>query len=135
MNKSHDGYCMSDDNVKRLRKSCLRNTKMSKALSSLELCMQNTRFQNILQKRFRLYVYKIQLRKLYIPQIIPTTILNAISYFMKVAVTDFRSCFQYYTCMAVLSNTTVEFFHNLMTWKYRKEKNKSNFVAKRKMEL
>jgi hypothetical protein len=52
----------SEDNVERLRESCLRNPKKLIARRNLELGIPKTTIQNVLHKSLRLHAYKIQLR-------------------------------------------------------------------------
>lgn len=53
----------SEENVERIRQSCVRSPKKSIARRSLELQIPKTTIQNILHKRLRLHAYKIQLRQ------------------------------------------------------------------------
>lgn len=52
----------SEEDVERLRQSCVRSPKKSIARRSLELGMAKTTVQNILHKRLKLHAYKIQLK-------------------------------------------------------------------------
>lgn len=58
----------SEENIERIRQSCLRSPKKSIARRSVELQIPKTTIQNVLHKRLRLHAYKIQIRQ----QIKPT---------------------------------------------------------------
>ncbi|GBM38535.1 hypothetical protein AVEN_110205-1 [Araneus ventricosus] len=50
-----------EENVERIRQTCVRNPKRSIARLSLALGIPKTTIQNVLHKRLRLHAYKIQL--------------------------------------------------------------------------
>jgi transposase len=50
----------SEENVERIRLSCVRSPKKSIARRSLELGIPKTTIQNVIHKRLRLYAYKTQ---------------------------------------------------------------------------
>lgn len=58
----------SEENVERIRQSCVRSPKKSIARRSLQLNIPKTTIQNVLHKRLRLHAYKIQIHQ----QIKPT---------------------------------------------------------------
>jgi hypothetical protein len=52
----------SEENVERIRQSCVRSPKKSIARRSLALGIPKTTIQNVLHKRLRLHAYKIQMK-------------------------------------------------------------------------
>ena len=53
----------SEEDVERVRQSCIRSPKKSIARRSVTLGIPKTTIQNVLQKRLRLHAYKIQLKQ------------------------------------------------------------------------
>jgi len=53
----------SEEDVERIRQSCIRIPKKSIARRSVALGIPKTTIQNVLHKRLRLHAYKIQLKQ------------------------------------------------------------------------
>jgi len=53
----------SEEDVERIRQSCIRSPKKSTARRSVTLGIPKTTIQNVLHKHLRLHAYKIQLKQ------------------------------------------------------------------------
>jgi hypothetical protein len=61
--KSSGGPGIVEENVERIRQSCVRSPKKSIARRILDLGIAKTTTQNVIHKRLCLYAYKIQLKQ------------------------------------------------------------------------
>jgi len=74
----------SEEDIERIRQSCIRSPKNSIARRNVKLWIPKTIIQNVLHKRLRLHAYKIQPKQLFKPDDRPkcvefaTFMLNAI---------------------------------------------------------